>query len=368
MSALEPDKKDLPLNLKTKLDRVDKTLWNFGRWLTYEDEYSDIIISSRIRLARNLKGYPFPNRISSGEAEKLVKKVRAACTKCQALKKASYYRMNTLSEWDKKYFVERRLASPQLVEKDKHSLLVIGTNESLSIMVNEEDHLRIQTIEPGLGILDAWRTTSSIDDELEEYLPFSYSDKFGYLTSCPTNLGTGLRVSIFVHFPGLSLQDNINKVINELPTSEIAVRGFYGEGSESVGNIFQISNQLTLGRTEDSVIDRMTKIALKIIELERAARVKVMRDDRIRVEDIVFRAMGILQNARVITSLESMNLLSNVRLGCELGLLSNINRVALNQLMVLIQPAHLQKIYKKELKPEERDMARAKFIRQNLDS
>lgn len=366
-SSNSPRIDDVLVKMKASSNTVSNMLWDFGRWLTHEDEYSDIIISSRIRLARNLKGFPFPNKFSREDAQKILKKVRSACTKCRSLKKARFYDIDKLSEWDRKYFVERRLASPQLIQDSAQSLLVIGSNESLSIMVNEEDHLRIQSIEAGLGIHEAWRTISAVDDELEEHLVFSYSNKFGYLTACPTNLGTGLRVSIFVHLPSLTLKEKISTVINELPTSEIAVRGFYGEGSDSVGNIFQISNQLTLGRTEDNVIERMLSVALKIIDWERQARTELQKSDKVKLEDTVFRAIGILKNARIITSMESMNLLSNVRLGCELGLLKNIDRLTLNQLMVLIQPAHLQKLFDKKLPPQERDMARANFIRQNLN-
>ena len=244
--------------------------------------------------------------------------------------------------------------------------LLEATQESLSIMVNEEDHLRVQCIEGGLKINQAWEKIRSVDDELEENLNFSYSRKFGYLTACPTNLGTGLRVSIFVHLPALSMQDKINSVMERLPTSEIAVRGFYGEGTESIGNIFQISNQLTLGRTEESVVKRITATAKKLIEIERKARYELLEKDSIKLEDSVFRALGILKNARIISSLESMDLLSTLRLGRELEFIKDFSRLAINQLMVLVQPAHLQKIYNEDLSAQERDIVRAEFIRENL--
>ncbi len=367
MKSYEPQKiNDLPVNQKSSLNDVDDLLWNFGRWLTNEDEYSDIIISSRIRLARNLNGYPFPNKASKADLVNILDKTLEACNKCKSLNQALYFNIDKLSDWDCNYFVERRLASPQFIEKKRPALLVVGPQECLSIMVNEEDHLRIQTIEAGLGIKNAWRIISTADDELEEKLQYSYSNKFGYLTACPTNIGTGLRVSFFAHLPALSIKNQINAVINQLPTSEIAVRGFYGEGTETVGNIFQISNQHTLGRTETNIIKRMTQIAKKIVDIEREARNNLFEEDRVKLEDVIFRAQGILKNARIISSLESMKLLSSVRLGCELGLVNNINRLAINQLMVLIQPAHLQKIYNKKLDAQERDISRADFIKQNL--
>lgn len=345
---------------------MSELLWNFGGWLTEEDEYSDIIVSSRIRLARNIKGFSFPAKASKRDLSHLLTQVEAACEKCSSMKNANFININTLDDWDCRYFVERRLASPQFVESNNPSLLVIGLRENLSIMVNEEDHLRIQCIEAGLGIKEAWKKISTIDDELEGFLNFSYSNQYGYLTSCPTNLGTGLRVSFAVHLPALAMTKQVNSVIKKLPTSEIAVRGFYGEGSEPIGNIFQISNQLTLGRTETNIIDRMLSIAIKLIELERKARTNLLNEHRARLDDAVFRSLGILKNARIISSMEALDLLSSLRLGCEMGLIEEISSLAINQLMVLIQPAHLQKIYRKDLTSEERDILRADFIRQNL--
>ena len=221
------------------MTEINESVLNFGNWLTTEDEFSDVVISSRVRLARNVKGYPFPNRGTKEELTKLLKKVRNACTNCSCLTNAEFISMNKLSQLDRKYFVERRLVSPQLIESSKPSLVVVGFRENLSVMVNEEDHLRIQCLESGLSINRAWSCITNLDDELEKNLKFSYSNKFGYLTACPTNIGTGLRVSIFVHMPAVEMQQKINSIIKELPTSEIAVRGFYGEGSDAIGSIFK---------------------------------------------------------------------------------------------------------------------------------
>jgi len=359
-------KKDVSSDQESWSKEIDNLLYNFGNWLTEEDEFSDTIISSRVRLARNLKGYSFPHKATADELENVIEKVTHACSRCTSLKAPNYVAINELSEWDCKYFVERRLASPGLINKKVPSMLVIGHGENLSIMVNEEDHLRVQCIEAGLGIDTAWNKISNMDDELEGYLNFCYSKRFGYLTACPTNLGTGMRVSIFVHLPALALKNEIDSVLKELPMAEIAVRGFYGEGTESIGDIYQVSNQLTLGRTESNAIDRMMVTSKKLIDLERSARKRLLIEDKIKLEDAVYRALAILQNARIVSSLEAMRLLSTVRLGREAGLVTSVSRLAINQLIMLVQPAHLQKVFSKQLTVAERDIKRAEFIKQNL--
>lgn len=351
--------------MKTATTQND--LLDFGYWLTREDPYSDVIISSRIRLARNLEGIPFPNRANPGMLQEVIQKVKSACGKTKLMARARFIEIAKLSETECRYLVERRLASPQFVASKKPAVLAVAPDESISIMVNEEDHLRIQALEAGLGIQEAWRIISTVDDQLGEVLSYAFSSQFGYLTACPTNIGTGLRVSIFIHLPALALTDQIKKVLNGLPTSEIAVRGFYGEGSEPVGNIFQISNQMTLGLTEKRVIMRMIDVSEKIVEMERSAREKLASNNRIKLEDSVYRALAILKNARIVSSLEAMNLISSLRLGVETGILEQTNRLALNQLMMLVQPAHLQKVFKKELQEQERDVFRARFIREYLN-
>jgi protein arginine kinase len=350
----------------TKLRKPKSDAFDFGGWLKSEDEFSDVIISSRIRLARNLEGFPFPNRAKADALNEVAQKVKPACRKTSLLDNANFLEINGLSEIESRYLVERRLASPQFVASKKPAMLVVAKEESLSIMVNEEDHLRMQVLEAGLGIQNAWRLISTLDDELEDELAFSFSSQFGYLTACPTNIGTGLRVSIFVHLPALTLTEKISKVLDDLPTSEIAVRGFYGEGTDSVGNIFQISNQLTLGLTEKKVINRMVDVSQKFVEMERVARTELSNSKRIKLEDAVHRALGLSRSARLLSSLEAMNLISSLRLGVETGLITDISRQALNQLMILVQPAHLQKVAGKELQSDERDVFRANFVRDYL--
>ncbi|RMD92781.1 MAG: protein arginine kinase [Calditrichaeota bacterium] len=366
MSVKEKKVKDAPRTLKSKLQDLKDWSWQHCTWLTREDDFSDVIISSRIRLARNIKGYCFPDRAEDQELEEIVHKVKEATKKCPSLKNALYVELSDLTEWDKRFIFERRLASPQFVEREQPALLVIDRDENLSIMVNEEDHLRMQSIAPGLGIREAWSRISNVDDELEEHLEYSFSDQFGYLTACPTNTGTGMRVSIFIHLPALAMLDEIKSVIKQLPISEIAVRGFYGEGTEPLGSIFQVSNQLTLGRTEMGIIERLEKIAQKLVELERQAREKLLKNDPLKVKDTVFRAVGTIKYAQIMDSIECLNLLSALRLGVDLKLIKNIKRITLNQLIVLSQPAHLQWLHKDTLSPRERDERRAEFVRKFL--
>jgi protein arginine kinase len=276
--------------------------------------------------------------------------------------------MQKLGKPERKFLVERRLISPAYADSRKPAMLVVGENEYLSVMVNEEDHLRIQSIQPGLNVDEAWQLISHLDDELGEQLDYAFTDHFGYLTSCPTNTGTGMRVSLFVHLPGLALLEELESVLGKLAPSEITVRGFYGEGTEVVGNIFQISNQLTLGRTDDSIIKRMEEVALKLLSLEADARERLMAEQQLRVEDKVFRTIGILQNARMISSVEFLNLLSNLRLGMDLGLIRSENRRLLNELMVVLQPAHMQKIYRDAQEDERRDVRRAQLVREKIAS
>lgn len=345
-----------------------KIATGFGSWLTSKDEHSDVVISSRIRLARNLKERRFPNRASKDELERVVTLAWDACKKCPSLDRARYVSSANLPREEGQFFVERRLASPQFIDAEVPSMLVISPGETLSIMVNEEDHLRLQCLAEGLGIDKAWDYISKVDDELDSHLDFCYTREHGYLTACPTNLGTAMRVSIFVHLPALAWENKIDDVMKKFPENEIAIRGFYGEGTEIIGNIYQISNQLTLGRTEKGVIEQIYHTAQDLVMHERQARKSLMRNFRLSLDDAVGRAVGIIKYAQLISSFEAMNLLSTLRLGKELGILNGVKNVAYDQLMVLIQPAHLQKIYKHNFSADERDKVRADFLKHCLCS
>jgi len=345
----------------------DKT----AQWLSGDGRNSNIIISSRIRLARNLYGMRYTNRIRSnrGKSDELVEimeKVYAALTKLSTWLDISFFEIEKLSELDKQFLLERRLISPFMIDVTGPAGLAVTKDQSSSIMINEEDHLRLQVIQSGFEITKAWKIVSNLDDELGKFLEYQFSEHFGYLTACPTNTGTGMRVSIFIHLPGLALNGEVENVMKDLAPSEVTIRGFYGEGTEVLGNIFQISNQLTLGRSEDAILKRMEFITNKLIEMESKAREALLKHNKILIEDKIYRAYGLLSQARIINSMEFIDLLSSLRLGFELGFIGSITRKVLNELMVLAQPAHLQKYYDEILPHDKRDILRAELIKKKL--
>jgi protein arginine kinase len=262
--------------------------------------------------------------------------------------------------------MERRLISPNFVETKRPAGLVVGNDESISLMINEEDHLRLQALQSGLQPEETFKHVEALDDELGSRLEYAFSDYFGFLTSCPTNTGTGMRVSVFIHLPALSMAGKIEEVIRELIPSEIAIRGFYGEGSEVMGHIFQVSNQLTLGRTEKRILNRLGQVAKKFVEMEREAREQLLEKERIRIEDKVYRAVAISQSALLLGSVELVNLLSALRLGFNLEIIDNLEYKSLNELLVLTQPAHIQKSFGREINSQKRDKIRAKLVRNRL--
>src|SRR5574341_472374 len=270
---------------KATSQNLNSLVKRLPHWLEGNAPHADIVISTRVRLARNLAEHSFPNAANREEFEEVMQEVYRVIAPSQLLGQPMFLDMQKLSKLDRKFLVERRLISPPYAESSKPAMLVIGQAEYLSVMVNEEDHLRIQSIQPGLNVEEAWRLIAQLDDELGEELDFAFTDQFGYLTACPTNTGTGMRVSLFVHLPGLVLLEEIEPVIKKLAPTEITVRGFYGEGTEIVGNIFQISNQLTLGRTEDSIVKRLEEVAHKLLALEEGARERLLEEQKIRAED-----------------------------------------------------------------------------------
>lgn len=345
---------------------IDGLLRKAPCWLTADSEHGEVILSTRIRLARNFRAFPFPAMAKRQELEKVLELTRTACGKIKLLEEARYLDMKDLDEIGEKILVERRLISPAFANAPHPRLVAIGASEFASIMVNEEDHLRIQAIQPGLALQEAWRLISRLDDELSEQVDYAFSPQFGYLTSCPTNVGTGMRASIQIHLPALALQQQVEKVIKNLAPSEIAVRGFYGEGSEIMGNIYQISNQLTLGRTETAIVNRLEVVAHQFVEREQEARGNLFEQARLLLEDKVFRALAILQSARQISSQEFLKRLSYVRLGVDLGLIKGLELNAMSELMLLTQPAHMQKLHGTFADAESRDVLRAEIIRQKF--
>ena len=335
-------------------------------WLDASGPQSDIIISTRIRLARNLSDTQFTGKAGNMELELSAEKIYGAVESSQTLQNAVRFEMNELQELDKRVLMERRLISPDFVECDRPAGVVIGRDEAISLMINEEDHLRIQALCSGLAIFDIYDYIANLDDEIGSQLEYAFSDHFGYLTSCPTNTGTGMRVSVFIHLPALSMAGEIEQVIRDLVPSEIAIRGFYGEGSEVMGHIFQVSNQLTLGRTEKRILDRMEQVANKLLEMEKTARTKLFENNRIVIKDKVARAKATIKSSLLIESVELVNLLSLIRIGVHLGMIENVSYKTLNELLVLMQPAHIQKCLKKKMESQQRDEIRAKMLRKYL--
>lgn len=335
-------------------------------WLTAEGAEANIVLSSRVRLARNIKGLSFPPYADNDSREKVVGFVESALQKCHELERGEFERSELIDDLDRSFLIERHLISPEFMRPDSVSGIYISPDERIAIMVNEEDHLRIQSIGSGLTLIETLAHAMRIDDELSKSLEFDYDTDFGFLTSCPTNVGTGLRASILIHLAGLVLISKIDSVIDHITKLGFVVRGFYGEGSDVWGNLFQISNQTTLGRSETDITDGLQKITRLIIDFENQAREDMMNDARNEISDKIWRAYGILKHARVLSTEEVMNLLSAVRLGIALDILSDISMETVNKMLILSQPAHLQKHVGSVLEPADRDAARATLVRDLL--
>ncbi|PKM49783.1 MAG: protein arginine kinase [Firmicutes bacterium HGW-Firmicutes-7] len=341
------------------------------KWYEKDNENcKGVIISSRIRLARNLSQYPFPSSIDDRDAQQLVDDVNKAMFTANdyAIQLFEEIKMENVKQVDKIAMMERHVISPQFIGVKKPNTLILSHDESISIMVNEEDHIRIQSMQVGMNLLEALEHANKVDDLLEEKLNYAFDDKRGYLTACPTNLGTGLRASYMVHLPALETTGQLKFLLDAIGKFGLTVRGIYGEGSDAQGSIFQISNQLTLGINEQEIIDNLTTVTMQIVEQELIVRNKFLNERRLEFEDAIYRSYGILSNARVLTSKEAMTLLSDIKLGFELGILKNEEEKQINifDLMTRIQPANLQKIEMKHLSLKERDIARATYIREKI--
>ncbi len=353
---------------KTTAKNLNALTKRLPRWLNNDGPHANIVISTRVRLARNLAGHTFPRAAGGEELYEVIREVYNAIAPSQQLGVALFLDMLRLAKLERKFLVERRLISPPFAETENPAMLVVGANEYLSVMVNEEDHMRVQSIQSGLNVEAAWQQIVQLDDELGESLNYAFTDQFGYLTACPTNTGTGMRVSLFVHLPALAILEEIEKVMKKLAPAEITVRGFYGEGTEVVGNIFQISNQLTLGRTDDSIVKRMEEVGQKLVSLEDDARDRLLDAQAVTVHDKVYRAIGIMKYARSLSSLELLNLLSYLRLGFDLGIIKAADHSFLNELMVTLQPAHIQKAYREMDDDLARDVHRAHVVREKVSA
>ncbi len=346
-------------------DMLKRTL---SEWLKPTGPEADIALSSRIRLARNLPKIPFPQFASSTQLEGVLDAVERVAARSDALGRLEFIRLKNISPLERAVLVEKHLISPQHAEDPEYKAVALRNDELISVMVNEEDHLRIQILQPGLALDKAWELADRVDDFFESELDFAFSETRGYLAACPTNVGTGMRASVMLHLPALVITDQMKRVIAASSQIGLAVRGFYGEGTEAIGNMFQISNQVTLGNSEEEIIRHLTAAARQIIDQERNARAALLNEARVPLEDRIYRAYGLLSNARHLTSEEAMRLLSDVRLGVDLGLIKEIGVYLLNELLVSIRPAALQKLVGGSLTPEARDIQRAALIREKIQS
>lgn len=336
------------------------------KWLNEKGLEDDVVISSRIRIARNIEDVRFPQAARKEESEKVTKDILEAVKNSNKNDNYKFFEIGRLSSLDKNVFIEKHLISPNLIQKPDMSSFLLRDDEKVTIMINEEDHLRLQILLPGLNLEEGWKLCSSIDDGLEEYLDYAFDEKFGYLTSCPTNTGTGLRASVMLHLPSLVLTGYANNIFQAVSQIGLTVRGLYGEGTKALGNIFQISNQTTLGETEEEIIQKLKNVVIQIINKEREIRENLLETRSVEIEDKVLRSLGILKYSRIISSEESMKLFSDVKMGIDMGIIKNIESKDIINLMMLTQPATLQEYFKEDLNVKKRDIKRSELIREKI--
>lgn len=345
----------------------DKMIKILPEWARTSGDDGDIVLSSRIRLARNIRSFPFPHYASESQLDEILKLTDQAIVDIRP-ENGSFQmiKLEAISPVERMVLVEKHLISPQHVSHPAHRGALLREDEAVCIMINEEDHLRIQSIFPGFKMEEAWQLASDVDDDLEKSLEIAFDENRGYLTACPTNVGTGLRASVMLHLPALVLVDQVKKILAALSHVGLNVRGLYGEGTEAHGNLFQISNQVTLGHREEDLISKLISATRQVVEKERSAREMLLKENRVQLEDRLCRSYGILTQARLISSEEALKLLSDVRLGADLGLIPKANAQAVRELFLLTRGAILQSIIGKDMGPGERDFYRASVIREHI--
>ena len=325
-----------------------------------------MVLSSRVRLARNLQSHKFVRTASNEERSEIYRLVTKEIKGCPLLTDCEIINVDSLDDLDSQFLLERHLISLDMQQQKGRRGIAINRTQTLGIMINEEDHLRLQLIQSGFNPQDAWDELNKIDDELSKVLQYAFSKRWGFLTACPTNAGTGMRISVLIHLPALVLTKNIDKVIQGINQLGLSVRGFYGEGSDVIGNLFQISNQTTLGKKEEDILETIDKVIQQIIGYERNACVTLLEEAGPQIQDKIWRSYGILKSARLMNSNEFMSISSAVRLGVALDIIRDIKLQTLNELMTMLQPAHLQILHGKEMNSTERDILRAELIREKL--
>ena len=340
-----------------------------NKWYIDKGPDSDVVLSSRVRLARNFREYPFPHKSTAGHQQKIAEETQKAIFSGSD-NMANIFRyvdITSLDVIEKAVLVEKHIVSKELVESKRMIGLILSQDEQISIMINEEDHLRIQCLASGMQLTKAWEVCDSLDNLLSETIDFAWDENIGYLTSCPTNIGTAIRVSVMMHLPALAMTGYIKPVLEAMGKLGMAVRGLYGENTQASGNVFQFSNQITLGKSEQDIILSMHNIAQQIIDQERALRQELLKQNRYKLEDRIFRSFGILKNARIMDTGEALKRLSDLRLGVDMGILEDIDITDINQMMLLIQPGNLQKTTGRTLDSDERDTCRAQLVREMMN-
>lgn len=331
-----------------------------SKWYIGEGEQNDIVISTRIRFARNIAEYPFPVKLDNKSKIELNEKIRDSIYDKEKL---TYTEMKTLTRSQIVSLAERHLISPEFASDSDGRALLLSENEDISIMLNEEDHIRLQVMKSGLALEEAFDLADRIDTEINEKLVFAFDERFGYLTQCPTNLGTGMRASVLIHLPALSSCGQISSLASTVSKLGLTIRGAYGEGTSAMGDLYQLSNQVSLGISEKAAIDNLKTITLQLAAQERSARNEMAKN--IETEDAVFRAYGTLKSARILSTKEFMSLISKVRFGAVVGMIK-VDLKTINELMVSLQPATINAFIGKTLSPAERDIERAKIVREKL--
>ncbi|MEN8904936.1 MAG: protein arginine kinase [Clostridiales bacterium] len=325
-----------------------------------EGPESDVIISSRVRLARNLRDFPFPLKMDLKQSEEVLNRVKNVLV--DMFENYEFVDIEKLNKTDLFSMVEMHLISPEFALSKKPKGLLLSNSENISIMINEEDHIRIQVLDSGFQLENVWNTCLNVDNSLDNKLDIAFSEKFGYLTSCPTNVGTGMRVSNMLHLPALVISGYINKILNVCSKLGIAVRGLYGENSKAYGNMFQISNQITLGLDENEIINNVKNIVNHIIKQERILRRELYKQNPIAMEDKLFRSFGIFSNAKVLTSEEAFKLISDIRLGVDMGLINDIEIDKINKIILVMQSANVQRLSEEKLSIDEINIKRAEIV------
>ncbi|MDD3839501.1 MAG: protein arginine kinase [Clostridia bacterium] len=335
-----------------------------NNWYEISGPDNDVVLSTRIRLARNLDDIPFPIMMDDITAQQVIERCWQALDNGD--QDFKLLRIKDLNDIHKQAYIEKHISSPDLMENPKRSALILKNDQETCVMVNEEDHIRIQSLMSGMQLQKAWKLADALDDQMEERLSYAFTEKLGYLTACPTNVGTGMRASVMVHLPALTMTNYIRGILHTVSKIGLAIRGLYGEGSDAFGNIYQISNQITIGQSEGEIINDLSVVTSQVIERERAARKVLMANKKYEFQDRLYRSYGVLANAKIMTSREFLELMSNVRMGVELGIIDKVDINTLNKLMYELQPANIQILAGKELNDRERDFYRASVLNEKL--